>query len=140
MKLAPVIDRIAAAQLGFRTVRGVEALASIDTAPGALPAAFVVPDGFTVVGGSEGTLIIDLETRDSFNVVIIVAGAADPDRVRDDLEGFAAAVTQLLLAWTPDSLVYRPIVPTAGRLLGIAGGRASYIINFRTSCHLRKQV
>jgi hypothetical protein len=138
MKLAPVIDRITAAGLGFRTVRGIEALAGLDTATGALPAAFVIPDGFTVLGGSEGSGLIDLETEDRFNIVIIVAGAADPDKVRDELESLAAAITALLLGWTPDSLVYRPIRPTTGRLLGLSPGRASFIVNFRTAYHLRK--
>lgn len=138
MILGPIIDHIKAGSLGFKTVDGVEAVADLDTLIGALPGCFVIPGTETNAGGQEGAGLIMLEIRASFSVAIIVQAAATRGKVRDELTGFADAVTARLLGWTWDP-AFRPFVPTQARLLGIAAGRASWIAEFRTTYYLRKQ-
>lgn len=139
MKLGPIIDRISAGALGFKTVDGIETVADLETTPVPLPAAFVVPAADDFLPEQEGAGLIVLENRANFDVVIMIAAAAQRGRVRDELSGFADAVIEQLLGWSPDASVYRPIIPVSGRLLGLGGGRVSWTIRFRTAYRLRKQ-
>ena len=138
MKLSLVIDRIATGDLGFRAVSGVKAVADLATVPTPLPACFVIPAEESIRSVTEGSGLIDLESTYSFDVVSMVAGAAQRGREEDELTDFHDAVITRLLGWTPDE-TYRPIVPVAGRLLGLSPGRASWITRFRTVFHYRKQ-
>jgi hypothetical protein len=138
LKLSLVIDRIATGDLGFRAVSGVKAVADLATVPTPLPACFVIPAEESIRSVVEGPGLIDMESTYSFDVVSMVSGAAQRGREEDELTDFHDAVIARLLGWTPDPL-YRPIVPVAGRLLGISPGRASWITRFRTVFHYRKQ-
>lgn len=139
MKLAPIMDRITSANLGFKAVEGVEAVGDLATTSVAMPACFVVQATEEMAPEQEGAGLIVLNSVVGFDVVIMVNVAARRGKNRDELSDFADAAMALLLGWTPDASVYRPIVPVSGRLLGLEGGRASWIIRFRTSYRLRKQ-
>lgn len=138
MKLSLVAEHIRAGELGFRDVQGVKRLADLATTPAPLPACFVIPAEETIRSISEGAGLISLEATYSFDVVSMVAGSAQRGREEDELTDFHDAVIGRLLGWTPDP-IYRPIVPVAGRLLGLSAGRASWITRFRTVFHYSKR-
>lgn len=140
MKLSAVIDRIETGSLGYRHVAGVARLADLAAVPAPTPACFVIPAEETIRSVVEGAGLISLEATFSFDVVTMIAGdgrgsAASADALGD----FHDALITRLLGWTPDSEIYRPVVPVAGRLLGISAGRASWISRFRTVFEYRKQ-
>jgi hypothetical protein len=139
MKLGLVIDRIETGALGFKHVSGVKTVADLDTTPAPMPACFVLPATENIVPKQEGPGLIHLEATFSFDVVCVVSAAAQRGRDEDELMELKDAVIERLLGWTPDASIYRPLVPTAGRLLGIAGGRASWITRYRTVFAYRKQ-
>lgn len=139
MKLGPIIDWLKAGELGFATIDGVNVVADLDTRPAALPAAFVVPGVSEFVAEQEGSGLIVLEDRFSFEVVIVVGVAQASGRNRDELAYRAAKVIDRMLGWTSDPSVYRPVIPVSARLAGIGGGRVSWAIRFRTASRLRKQ-
>lgn len=140
MMLGHVIERIAAGQLGFKTVDGIEALGELAATPvHALPAAFVVPAAEDFVAEQEGAGLMVIRCEFDFDVAIIVSTSAARGKAQGELLVLAAAVIELLLGWTPDANTWRPIRPTGARLLGIEAGRASWVVRFRTSYRLRKQ-
>ena len=145
MKLAPVIARLtglaseAASRggAGVKTVDGVKALAELATVQVALPGLFVVPAAEDFRPVQEGAGLIHLETTHQFDVVVLINASATRGRDQDELMTLADAVQAQLFGWSP-APEFRPIVPLASRLLGIDGGRASWIMRFRTVSHLRK--
>jgi hypothetical protein len=139
MKLNLVIDRIETGALGFKHVSGVKTVADLDTTPAPMPACFVLPATETIVPKQEGAGLIMLEATFSFDVVCLIQGSAQRGRDENELMDLKDVVIDRLLGWTPDPSIYRPIVPTAGRLLGLAAGRASWITRFRTVFAYRKQ-
>lgn len=140
MKLAPIIDWLAAGNLGLKRVEGVESLAAIEALPNsAFPAAFVVQAEAARREVQNGPGLIVVEVEAVFNVVIIVSAGAARGTARDELTGLSDAIIDRLLGWTPDADIYRPITPGAGRLLGLEAGRASWIDSFRTVYRIRKQ-
>lgn len=134
-----VIKRIVESGL-FKTVDGIEALASIAQAPGARPACYVVPASDDYNAVQEGAGLIQIEMIEAFDVVIVVDGAVQTGRRQADLKALADELRdKCLLGWTPDGTRWRPFVPVAGRLLGLEGGRASWLTRYRTAQWLRKQ-
>ncbi len=140
MKLGPIIDYIAAAALGFRLVDGIEQVADVESvAAAAYPACFVVQAGEAMVTEQDGAGLLVVGINADFDVVSVVSSAAARGKTRDELAGLDDALKLLLLGWTPDANVYRPIVPVSARLIGVGGGRASWATRFRTYYRLRKQ-
>jgi hypothetical protein len=136
VKLAPIITRLTGLA-GVKTVDGVKALAELATVQVALPGLFVVPAAEDFRPIQEGSGLIQLEETVQFDVVILINASAQRGRDQDEIDGLADLVKANLFGWTP-SAEFRPIVPVAGRLLGVEGGRVSWIIRFRTVQHLRK--
>lgn len=136
--LQAVIARLTAANLGYRSIAPLESLADLPTQAHAFPAAFVIPatENFTPEQEGGGVLIVRNEVE--FDVVTIVLAAKTPGLRQSEMAALAGAVVTELLGFTPDSDVWRPMVPVASRLLGIEGGRASWITRFRSVCRLRK--
>lgn len=140
MKLGPIIDWLAAGDLGLKRVEGIESLAAIEALPNsAFPAAFVVQAEEARRESQNGPGLIVVEVDAVFNVVIMITASAVRGQARDELTSLSEAIITRLLGWTPDAAVYRPITPGAGRLLGLEAGRASWIDQFRTTYRLRKQ-
>lgn len=139
MKMSPIIDWIATGNLGFKTVDGVESAADLVTVQGAMPGGFVIQATETILEEQNGPGLILMRSEVTFDVVSIVTAASARGRNRDELSDLADAVIVRLLGWTWDPDTVRPIVPVGGRLLGLGGGRASWITNFRTSYRIRKQ-
>ncbi len=140
MKLAPIIDWLAAGNLGLKRIDGIESLAALDGLPNAaFPAAFVVQgeEARREVQNGPGLIVVEVEAV--FQVVTIITTSAARGLARDELTGLSDAIIARLLGYTPDPDVYRPITPGAGRLLGLENGRASWIDSFRTVYRLRKQ-
>jgi hypothetical protein len=140
MILDDVIARIAAGQLGLKTVDGVEALAELAATPvHALPAAYVVQAAEDFIPEQEGSGLLVVRSEFDFDVAVIVGAAAARGKAKGELAQLVGLVIQQLLGWTPDGIEYRPIRPISARLLGIEGGRVSWVVRFRTSYRLRKQ-
>jgi hypothetical protein len=134
-----IISHVAAGQLGFKAVEGVESVALLASVPVARPACFVLPalEDYRATQESAGLIVIEVTA--SFDVVVMVDGAATRGQRAGELETLRTAVVDRLLGWTPDASLYRPFVPTSGRLLGIENGRASHVTRFRTVYRLRRQ-
>ena len=130
MNVQPIIDRIAAASMGFRTVEGVEGLSQIDTAGTPLPAAFVL------IEQAGPGLLAQLVTV-TFAVAIVVSAAAQRGRAREDLDSLGDAVRDLLFGWTHPG-AERPTEYRGGQLLGVGAGRASALRRFETVYRIRK--
>lgn len=140
MKMDWIISAIDAANLGFRLVDGVEQVADIENvAAAAYPACFVVQATENMTEEQNGPGLVVVAITADFDVVTVVQSAAARGKVRGELAAFADALQTLLLGYTPDANVYRPIVPVSARLIGVGGGRASWATRFRTVYRLRKQ-
>jgi hypothetical protein len=134
-----MIARLVEGNLGFRAVEGVETIAQLASVPVARPAAFVLPALEDYRAAHEGAGLIDIEVTAALDVVVMVDGAATRGQRAGELEQLRRAVVEQIFGWTPDPSVYRPFIPTSGRLLGIESGRASHITRFRTLYRLRRQ-
>lgn len=140
MKLAPYIDWLAAGDLGLKRVEGIESLAALETVPNsAFPAAFVIQAEEARTEEINGPGLIVVRVDAVFSVVTVIAASAVRGQPRDELTSLSDAIIARLFGFTPDPDVYRPLVPGAGRLLGLEAGRASWIDQFRTTYRLRKQ-
>lgn len=139
MILDHVIARLKAAALGFRSIEAIEALADLETVAVARPAAFVLPAADDYLTTQEGSGLINVEVTQRIDVVVMVDGAARPGRRQNEMMQLAEALRDHLFGWTPDRNVWRPLVPEAARLLGVGGGRASYLVRFRTVSRIRKE-
>lgn len=139
MKLSLVTERIETGALGFKQVAGVRTVADLGTTPASMPGCFVIPATEEIRPVQEGAGLIVLDATFSFDVVCMVGQALRAGQEEDELMVLKDAVIDRLLGWTPDPSIYRPIVPTAGRLLGLAAGRASWITRYRTVFAYRKQ-
>lgn len=135
-----VIGWLSAGNLGFKTVEGVEAVADIDNlAVAALPGGFVVEARESFEVEQEGAGLIVMRRTFEFDVISLVTASARRGADRGELRTLNEAVILRLMGWTPEPSTYRPIVPIAGQLTGIGGGRASWLTRFRTVDRLRKQ-
>lgn len=140
MKLGPIIDWLAAGDLGLKRVDGVETLAAIADLPNAaFPGAFVVQGQESFAEEQNGPGLIVVRADAVFNVVTVVSAAAARGAARDQLAELSGAIITRLLGWTPDGTVDRPITPVASSLLGLDNGRVSWITSFRFTYRLRKQ-
>lgn len=138
--LDAVIDRLAAGQLGFKTIDGIEALAELGETPiAAFPAAFVVPAAESFTAEQEGSGLLVVRSDYDFDVAIITSTSAARGKAKGELMALAVQVIAEMLGWTPDASTYRPIKPVSARLLGLSPGRISWVVRFRTSYRLRKQ-
>ncbi len=133
-----VIGQLKAGALGFKAVEPIEALADLETIAVARPACFVLPATEDYQTTQEGSGLINVEVTERFDVVVMVDAALRAGRRQNELSVLVAAARAQLFGWTPDSSVWRPMVPEAGRLLGVGGGRASYVTRYRTVSRIRK--
>jgi hypothetical protein len=138
VNLLAIIERLRplVGQAGIRTVSDALGLAALESEQVALPALFVIPASETAGRTQEGSGVVVVEWIEEFDVVTVLAAAAARDRSRDELHAIASLVTGQLIGWTPDPAA-RPIIPVASRLLGLGGGRVSWVQRFRTATHLR---
>lgn len=127
-----VIARLKAANLGFRAVESIEALADLETVAVARPACFVLPASTDYRATQAGGGLLNMEATERLDIVVMVDGALKLGRRQNEMMALAAAVIDELFGWTPDRNVWRPLEPEASRLLGVGGGRASYLVRFRT--------
>ncbi len=133
-----VIEQLKAGALGFKAVEPIEALADLETVAVARPACFVLPAADDYLTTQEGPGLINIEHTERFDVVVMVDAAARLGQRQGELRALVEAARSQLFGWTPDSTIWRPMVPEAGRLLGLGGGRASYLTRFRTVSRIRK--
>lgn len=133
-----VIEQLKAGTLGFKAVEPIEALADLETVAVARPACFVLPAADDYLTTQEGAGLINIEHTERFDVVVMVDAAARLGQRQGELRALVEAARTHLFGWTPDSTIWRPMVPEAGRLLGLGGGRASYLTRFRTVSRIRK--
>ncbi len=133
-----VTARLRAGELGLKAIESIEQLADLETVSVARPACFVLPAAEDYRPTQEGSGLIDIELTERIDVVVMVDGARVIGRRQNDLLAFSQAIRDQLFGWTPDGTVWRPLVPEAGRLLGVGGGRASYVTRYRTVSHIRK--
>jgi hypothetical protein len=136
--LAQVIDHLKAGALGFKAVEPIETLADLETVMVARPACFVLPATDDYLATQEGTGLINIEHTERFDVVVMVDAATRLGQRQDELRALVIAARERLFGWTPDGTIWRPMVPEAGRLTGVGGGRASFLTRFRTVSRIRK--
>ena len=136
MKQQPIIDELRA--LGFRQTGGVLEYAALQGVPGALPAAYVVPQGETAGPNRLGAGATDQRVEWGFAVVVILeANARRPEAVNEQLEERTDAVKRRLTGWQhPDAS--GPTTFTDGQLVGAGANAVSWAVRFRCPYHLRK--
>ncbi len=127
------------AVLGLKAIEPIEALADLETVAVARPACFVLPAAEDYLTTQEGSGLINIEVTSRIDVVVMVDGALKLGRRQNELVQLSHDIRDLLFGWTPDAAVWRPLVPEAARLLGVGGGRASYLTRFRTVSRIRRQ-
>jgi hypothetical protein len=136
MRQQPIIDALD--KLGFVQRGGVLEYAALQSVPGNLPAAFVVPQVESAGPNRLGTGATDQRVLWSFAVVVILAaGARRPEAVSEQLEDLTAKVKATLAGWKhPDAS--GPTEFTDGQLVGAGAGAVSWAVRFRCPYHLRK--
>lgn len=135
MRLTPIVERLK--ECGLRRVYGALELTGLKQHPGALPAYFVVPEGWRA-GENTTTGVHDQLLREDFSVVLLLEGAARrEDGVAEDLHAEEEKVIEALAAWThPDAS--RACEASSGQLVSLEGHLLSWKVGFRTGRHIRK--
>lgn len=136
MKQQPIVDRLKEIP-GFVQVGGVLEYAALDRLPGALPAAFVVPQG-EVAGDNRLATGVDQRVLWSFAVVVILSAAARrPEEISDKLEELTTAIKLAITGWKhPDGS--GPITFAGAELVGAGANALSWAVRFRSPYHIRK--
>lgn len=137
MRVQPVIDQLG--ELGFRTIGGALEFAALRTAPGRLPAAFVMPESKTAGENRLGSGALDQKISCTFGVVLVLAAEARVGAagINEDLERLERAVIDRLFGWQhPDAT--RPTELVGGSLMSADGTALVWRLAFRTTYHIRK--
>ena len=137
MAQRPIADRLSG-HGGFKSVRGVLEWAGLTEAPRAVPALFIVPQGDSA-RPNRMSGVIDQKVDETFGVVVVVEGQNRAgEGVDDSLKREVDQVIDVLVGWThPEA--GSPTEYGGGRLLSTDGYRVAWLLNFKTSSHIRKQ-
>lgn len=134
MKVAPIVARLD--DCGFALTGGLLEWAALKTAPGRLPAAYVVPTREDAAD-NRSDWGVDQRVGWDFDVALVLATPARAQAgVSDQLDQLAAAVRGQLIGWThPEAGT--PTLYRGGRLLSVDGASLAWALSFRTAYHLR---
>lgn len=136
MNQQPIVDLLK--MLGFAQVGGVLEYAALQSVPGQLPAAFVVPQGESAEPNRLATGGTDQRVLWGFAVVLVLPAAARrADAISEMVEERSRAVKEAIVGWThPDAS--GPCVFTDAQLAGAGSNAVSWAVRFRAPYHLRK--
>lgn len=138
LDLAPVIARLNANLVGFKSIGGSADLdLAIDAAP-ATPSAFVLPLAESAVATDMTGRTYQRVTQ-RFGVMLCQANRRDAKGVAalDDLHVLRQQVRNSLVGWAADPAIGEPVHFVAGRLMKMDGdGRLWWIDEFELALHI----
>lgn len=137
MKLAPIIAQLR--PLGFKTLGGAMEFAALRTAPGRLPAAYVVPESDDAAANRYASGAVDQRVTETWSIVVVLDAArrAGAEAISEELEDWRQAICAALIGWThPEASNVTEYA--GGRLLSADGTTLAWALRFRAPYHLRK--
>lgn len=132
MKIAPIIQQLDGNV--FAQISGAREFAGLRDVPTRLPAAFVVPEGWSA-SASRLAGAVDQALANTFTVVVLLGASRDGED--DLLETLERSVIESLVGWRhPDAS--GPIQLAGARLLFADSGALAWAISFKAPSHFRK--